>query len=1079
MTYEKRCVVKEPISDRLLRRDETAAFRFAKGSLDPDAHHRLYFTCEDRMHYALKDEPQTDKLYMLIDDSLDTEHARTRRYCLELSSKTARPIPKRALAKINWARTIDIHATYGVSKSAFSMEIFAMANNLAFAEGGYARMRLERWAKKPGIDPRLTKNAPDDTLILDFPEGTYDYQRLSLPVEIPADTACIIITVEAELCSGTLYVEDPSLLSQSGRNICPDFDHSIPVLERFSWFGQNLSKKEWPEFIVTLNGEKIFEGEVFLRVHRYPSVELPIPDGVEWKEENELTITYTSHYHDTVPLAIHEIMILERPSAPFSISVSPRAAATDKDMCVMLRTERENVTLSTLGDDFLPVSPLSFDAPGLYTARFRVKKQENHLTLTLTDGSHTDSVEIPYIVTRGEDGVHCGSSDLIYVDNSDKSAVEDFLEWFFDEEMGDLVTIRPAYRWGGHRTLEPDVWKKFTELCRGMDAVYAHVLDGRDAPATHRNPHPDMLAGKGFLGRQLHERDGQIFYWSYPTRQTFATNELFYDLCQRLFRENPLTTEVNFGVDNIAVQEDTISLLHTVKCGRDMREAYECAVHDLKTIRKSNTRHTGPTVMFKYLHDAGFKFAGAETMYQSMEPCLAFLRGAEEAYGNPSIGVHHAVQWGTTPHDTEPRYRRFLLAGYISYMQGVHEINTEEGFWHLENGFYNHHRFSEATARHRDCERRLVRFAASHTRSGRYYAPGAFLHGRYDGWNGFDSKNRVMGMPHLLVGDPEESWALMKYFYPLSNISKNGMRISPRKSEADDEPRGDYTGTPNGNVDVIPIERADFSRYAYLSFAGYNAAEADDFDRLKSYVESGGILLCGWPHLSYTTNRDSIEAYRHQYLHHPLVDSLTVGRPIFEEHTWDGKSLEVAVNVTPDAEVLVKTDDGLPLVYAVKQGEGKIILVNSRLYPANCAIRPAYDSMLAMLHDHAEAAETSAVECGTDVQYTVYLQDDGVKHYYLTPIDWYNQPDFARHATLRIGEERYGLSLNFGTMVKIVATDTVAAWTEEDSAEVLSVTDSEIKLQGLDSVTLHVARGGGEAVITVDCRKTPIQTVLL
>jgi hypothetical protein len=119
------------------------------------------------------------------------------------------------------------------------------------------------------------------------------------------------------------------------------------------------------------------------------------------------------------------------------------------------------------------------------------------------------------------------------------------------------------------------------------------------------------------------------------------------------------------------------------------------------------------------------------------------------------------------------------------------------------------------------------------------------------------------------------------------------------------------------------------------------------------------------------------------------------------------------------------------------------------------------------------------MECGTDVQYTVYAQEDGTRHYYVTPVDWYNQPDFKRRATLRIGDDRYELSLDFGTIVKILATDTAAAWTEEDTAEVLSVTDSEVTLQGLDSVTLHVARGGKETVVTVDCSKNPVQTVVL
>ena len=1079
MTFQKKCVVKQDLRDTVLRKGATATFRFSAEELDRTAHHRLYFTCEDRMTYSLKDESPSDKLYMLIDDSLDTEHARERRYCLNLSCREARPIPKRALAKIKWGSKIDYWSVYGVDKTDWTMAISVMAKDLRFAEGGYLRMRLERWAKKPGVPTNLTRNAPDDTHFIHIAEGTYDYERLTKQIVIPEDTACVIITVEGENYAGEVYVEDPSLLSQSERNICPSFDLCIPRVESYTWFGQNLSKKEWPEFVISLNGKKVFEGEVFLRVHRYPSVELDIPDDIEWADENELTITYTSDYHDTVPLAIREVMILERPAMPFSITVCPRTAVWEKDMCVMIRTEAPNLALRCVGDDFEAVSALSFAEPGLYTARFRAKKQKNHLMLTLTDGSFTDSAEVAQVVVRGEDGVHLGSSDLIYIDNSNQKAVEDYLEWFFGEEMGDLVTIRPAYRWGGHRTVEPALWKKFCELCNGMDAVYAHMLDGRDMPATSCNPHPQMLAGKGFLGRQLHERDGQLFYWGYPSPETYAISELFFDLGQRLSREKPMTTEVSFGVDNVTVQEGMISLLHTVKCGRDMREAYECVIGDMQTFRKGNPRHTGPTAMFKYFHEAGFRFAAAETMYSAMEPLLAFLRGAEEAYGNPSVGVHHAVQWGTTPHDTEPRYRRFLLALYTCYMQGVHEINTEEGFWHLENGYANHHRFSEPTARHREAERRIVRFANAHTRSGRYYTAGAFLHGRYDGWHGYAGDGKLMGMPHMKPGEAEDSWALMKYFYPMSNISKNGMRPSKRLSDADDQPQGWYTGTPNGNVSVLPIERADFSPYRYLSFAGYNAAERGDFDRLEAYVKNGGVLLCGWPHLSDTTNRDDVEGYRHQYLCHPLVDAMTNGTPIFEDRTWNGQTVSLAINAAPSAEALVKTDDGLPLVYSVKMGKGEILFVNCKFYPGNEAIRPAYEAMIDRLHKQFAAEDPSTIVCGKDVQYTVYVQEDGARHYYVTPVDWYNQPDFKRHAALCMGEHCYDFDIDFGTILKIVAKDGVAAWTDEETAEVLSVSESEIKVQGVDLVTVHIFKDGAEKVVVVDCTETPTHTVSL
>ncbi|MBO5904687.1 MAG: hypothetical protein J6Q64_04860, partial [Clostridia bacterium] len=107
MTYEVKKVVKQDISDYVLRRGDSASYSFSDADLSLADHHRLYFTCEDRMHFSLKDEGQTCKLYQLIDDSLDTEHANTRRYCLNLSCDAPKAYPKRAVHKITWPQAMD------------------------------------------------------------------------------------------------------------------------------------------------------------------------------------------------------------------------------------------------------------------------------------------------------------------------------------------------------------------------------------------------------------------------------------------------------------------------------------------------------------------------------------------------------------------------------------------------------------------------------------------------------------------------------------------------------------------------------------------------------------------------------------------------------------------------------------------------------------------------------------------------------------------------------------------------------------------------------------------------------------
>lgn len=1080
MIYIQKKSIKDDLSDLVIRKGQTVKFDFSGEEITKGAHHRLYFTCEDRMHYGLKDEPQTDKIYMLIDDSLNTEMAVNRRYCLDMSCREPKPFVKRAMIQIMWPPFVD-DVTYGATED-WNFGVYTTAKDLKIEDGGFLRMRLEIFNKREGVPAKLTCDPPVRIINVDIPEGTYDYSAIMQSVHIPNDTtASVVIYLEGENYSGEVYFEEPTLLSSTKKNACPDFDLCIPNLERFIWVGQSLSKKEWPELEIKFNGQTIHDGEVFLRIHRYAPVEIDIPDELPILDENEITIKYNSDYHDTVPLAIREAFILEKPKQSFSIAYTPEAATWGRDICVLLRTEKDNITLRSLNEDFEPLTTMNFEKAGLHTARFRAKKCENHQMLTLSDGETVDSVEIVRMVRREDDNVVAGTSDLIYIDNSSESSMQDYLEWFFGLELGNLLTIRPAYRWGGQRTINKEVWDKFREICEGMDAVYAHMIDGRDLPGWDKNPSPEMLEGKNFLGRQQHERDGQVGYWS-ASAPVSNISESYFTILQRMARETPNNVNLFYTPENICVHKETqkIALYRDMNCNADMKEGYECTVHNLDRIRHPlTTRHTGTTMWFKYFYQAGYDWAGAETMYSSMEPLLAFTRGAAKAYGKKAIGVHHAVQWATYPHDTEERYRRFMLALYTSYMHGVTEINLEEGYWHLESRLAYHHRFSEACTRHREPEARLWRFISSHTRSGRYYTPIAMLHGRYDGCIGFGS-NRLWGMKNMLAGEAEKSWTLMKVFYPLSRISDIGSMSTGGVSPlVDNKPRGFYTGTPRGNLDVMPIEQGDYSDYKLLAFLGYNMADSADLDRLLEYVKAGGTLLGTWAHFSYTTDLSEIQSYNHKYLRHPLTDALSDGKPLFGKRTVNGLETEVCINLAKGGNVLATTDDGSPLAYEISVGEGRIIIVNSRFYPANEAIRPIYENILASLQAEYAKAETTEIICGNDVQYTVYLQDDGTKHYYLTPVDWYNSPEPKRYAKVRVGEDIYDIELDFGVIVKAVATDDCFAWTDEDTAEVLEIGENSVTLQGVDSVTLHVLKDGKERVYNLEFAKEPMVKVTL
>ena len=105
-----------------------------------------------------------------------------------------------------------------------------------------------------------------------------------------------------------------------------------------------------------------------------------------------------------------------------------------------------------------------------------------------------------------------------------------------------------------------------------------------------------------------------------------------------------------------------------------------------------------------------------------------------------TYGVHHAVQWSSSPHDSPARFRRYRLALYVSYLNGVTDINTEEGLWRIENHFTYYHRFSPACEGHKKEKQDFYKYISTHTRSGDIYSPVAFVHGRDDGTTFFGSR---------------------------------------------------------------------------------------------------------------------------------------------------------------------------------------------------------------------------------------------------------------------------------------------------------------------------------------------------
>ena len=1057
--------------------------------------YRLFFTGETNTHYTWRSEPDCWVGYGKIDDSLSSVDSYRAQYCVKLEGcDYPKIIYKKLLGEANlnylpasyfdaqkWQPVLS-YLPLGNFTDDWHSGIFAKGENIVIKTGGKLRMRFEIREWQRGISRHDITIPPSFIYEINFPEGSYDWQEISKDIVIPTSTtSSVCAIIEAENFEGTLYLESPYLVSSNGFNILPDFSVSTSQRPSYNWVGQNLSKREWPNFELFANGESFFKGEIFERCHRNSECEINIPDNLIKDGKNTVTIKLITEMKDAPSYSINEVALLEEPRHDFDVISCPEVIAAGKPFSILLQINRP-LTL-TLNSDIVSQydkEELKFDEIGLHAIRLICDKLVNDLTFTLSCDTYEEKCTVLRTVEKPfEDDITTGTGDMVYV-KQDIADTENFFRFYMSEHLGNLMTIRPVYRWSGTRTYNPELFKKLVPLMNKLGMKYSNMTDGREPAGQCANPPIEDLEKtydgieSGFVGRQKHEQDGAYNYWFYNDFSDKYERELHYDLMMRNFIENlDTTSHFEHAPDEQFFVGDDLSIFKHKNLPDDMEGMTNFVVTQLRNNKYNNTRHTGPSFMFKYFYEAGFDWIGAELMYGPLEPVVAAMRGTYRSYGKTNgYGAHHALQWSTFPHDVPEKYRRYRLALYLSYMHGISEINCEEGLIHLEEYFSYFNRFSDCCKEFIKQQQDFYRYTLSHTRTGEFYSPFAFIHGRCDGFSCF-TRAKIWGKDDWNFCDAEQSWDLIKLFYPVSELDGIYKHFCPT-----DEPVGFYTGTPRGNTDIIPIEKGAFSRYKAISFTGYNKAESADFDKVLDYVNDGGTVILGWPHLSVTTDRKCIENGNLTYLNHRIVDLLAGKHVLFARDFYKGVAIDVCREVNAD-EIIATTDSGLPLAFIKNFGKGRIFFINAEQYPSHEGVKPLYEAIVSQISDNINEEEKIFVNCGEDVGFTIFDQQDGARHIYLLAVDWYRNPENMRKATLRLNGLKFDIDVPFGSMIKLVAKDKTAAWCEDESVEILLITGNIVTLQGYGKKNVKFIHNGKITEREVDFTHKPLQAIQL
>lgn len=148
-------------------------------------------------------------------------------------------------------------------KTPVQFSVWVKTENLKIAADGCVGAYLEIYHFKKGRHPDDVYDRPDRVLALEAKPGTGNWIKLSKPLTDLKKIAALLVRVGGMRFSGDAFFSSPCLLRADGWNLLRPFNTPVPHHPSRNWLGENLSRKEWPEFLVNVNGRRIFRGPVF------------------------------------------------------------------------------------------------------------------------------------------------------------------------------------------------------------------------------------------------------------------------------------------------------------------------------------------------------------------------------------------------------------------------------------------------------------------------------------------------------------------------------------------------------------------------------------------------------------------------------------------------------------------------------------------------------------------------------------------------------------------------------------------------------------------------------------------------
>ena len=471
----------------------------------------------------------------------------------------------------------------------------------------------------------------------------------------------------------------------------------------------------------------------------------------------------------------------------------------------------------------------------------------------------------------------------------DDTLETDFILWhFLLSGLGDYYQFRPQGKRNYLQLSSQENWRKRVELLKAFDITIG--LSDCDKVMSF----VENFAGENYLGKHIHEP----YLFFYRGLQDYPEEQAKY-----------------FIDGNILDKPESYS---------ESKRAYLTALektynHNAKGF-KGLSSVGSPSLLCVYEAN---KFDRV-----TIEPvsCIPLLVGAVRGTTNNGFwGSHVPVDWYFGSPNDEVKSRKFLLAMQYLYISGAKYIYVESGLYKT-NAFSREDWESEFCRRNRAYLRDFYDYTLKNPRKGEIKTDLAVVYGNneYFMWQ---ADERIAELPE------NDDWDLQMWGKWTDNRSQKYWRAidgwlppSEKQNTIDDALNLRlFTGTPYGNVDIIPYE-SQYSNYKTIAFLGWNTYQDGLAEKLLAFVKAGGNVFLSYCHLNKTDRPDKEFVYANSPIFKELFGCTFAGITKSGEQVCVENGLPVALS---HSQSVVKCENINAKVVAKDEYDNAIVLEHS------------------------------------------------------------------------------------------------------------------------------------------------------